>query len=264
MVNPQSYYTSYYNGSSFGALKYSYCNNNPINLIDPTGMAWKPTMNENTGEYTGYSWIDPSESYNDDGTLKQGLYEQAIFFSDNGTFNSNSSYNMGSSTATVYKADGTTTTFDACTNPSSSSYATVPAGLYQAAVGTHNGSVSSYTALQLRDVGATDRTIELGMVNPNSAYSDGRTYAENINIHKPGKNNLTGMSGKNPISAGCLLIDRNSWSDFIGIFNTDAQRNNTISVTVSRTMATPTNQDVKKPYDYIRPDLGRGIRSIRY
>lgn len=42
MISQQSYYTSYYNGSSFGALKYSYCGNNPIMLIDPDGNDPKP------------------------------------------------------------------------------------------------------------------------------------------------------------------------------------------------------------------------------
>ena len=37
MISRQSYYTSYYNGSSFGALKYTYCANNPVGYVDPTG-----------------------------------------------------------------------------------------------------------------------------------------------------------------------------------------------------------------------------------
>ena len=37
MISQQSYYTSYYNGSSFGALKYSYCSNNPVLFVDPNG-----------------------------------------------------------------------------------------------------------------------------------------------------------------------------------------------------------------------------------
>ena len=37
MISQQSYYTSYYKGSSFGALKYSYCANNPVGFVDPDG-----------------------------------------------------------------------------------------------------------------------------------------------------------------------------------------------------------------------------------
>ena len=222
---------------------YSSMGNNWVNMIDPTGEAWEPTTNENTGENTGYRWIAPAQSYNKDGSLKAGLYEQAIFFSSNGSGN-----NIGSSTATVYAADGTTSTFDACTNPSNSnSYATVPAGIYQATVGTHNGTTESYPALKMSDVGGGGR-VELGQVNP--AYDDGRTYATGIDIHKAGRDNYTGeywssklgrMAG---VSEGCLLIDKNRWGEFIGMFNNSEQKSNTISVTVSRTMSAPTNQNI--------------------
>ncbi|MDD2313019.1 MAG: hypothetical protein PHT14_10800, partial [Petrimonas sp.] len=218
-----------------------YCANNPMKFVDPTGEAWKPTTDENTGEYTGYQWIDPKESYNSDGSLKEGLYEQAIFFSNNGNFNDNSNNNIGSSTATVYAADGTTSTFNACINPSSSSYATVPSGMYEARVGLHKGD---YPALRMGDVGGSPR-IELGQENP--AYSDGRTYAQGINIHKAGKNNFTGIGRDGrAVSAGCLLIDRNSWCDFIGMFNNSEQKSNTVSITVSRTMSAPTNRNVSR------------------
>ena len=46
------------------------------------------------------------------------------------------------------------------------------------------------------------------------------------------------------ISAGCLLIDTNKWGNFIGIFDNSSQKNNTISVTLSRTLASPTNQTI--------------------
>uniref|UniRef100_UPI0025BC0E2C RHS repeat-associated core domain-containing protein n=1 Tax=Bacteroides sp. UBA939 TaxID=1946092 RepID=UPI0025BC0E2C len=218
---------------------YAYCMNNPILYIDPDGRAWRPTYDEDHDGnriYNGYEWIPEDRSYDADGNLLSGLYAQAVFFSYNGTFDASSKYNMGSSTATVYLADGTTTTFDANTNPSSDDYATVPEGTYHATVGLHKGS---YTALKMRDEGAASQTIELGQANP--AHSN-RTYAEGINIHKPGLNNLTGLtSSGSAVSQGCLLIDRNKWSDFIGNFNTDTQRKNTVSVTVSRTMSTPVN-----------------------
>jgi hypothetical protein len=52
MISQQSYYTSYYNGSSFGALKYTYCGNNPINRVDPTGMEDSPIY-DTDGNFLG-------------------------------------------------------------------------------------------------------------------------------------------------------------------------------------------------------------------
>ena len=113
----------------------------------------------------------------------------------------------------------------------------IPEGIYHAKVGLHNGSKSSYLALRMSDIDDNNK-IELGAKNP--AYSDGRTYATGINIHKPGRNNLTGMTDdKLPISEGCLLIDRNRWNEFIEIFDTTNQRLNTISIIVSRSLAEP-------------------------
>lgn len=239
----------------FAWSPYVYCANNPLKYIDPNGLAWKPTYDEDhdgNRTYNGYEWIPEEESYNEDGSLKKGLYSQAIFFSDNGTFDASDKYNISSSTATVYLADGETQTFDASTNPSDPDiFATVPEGVYHATVGTHNGSKSSYTALKMKDEGAKSQVIELGTANP--AYKDGRTYATGIDIHKAGRNNYTGTlnDGKSGVSQGCLLIDINKWSDFIGIFNNSSQKSKTVSVTVSRVLATPVNGNRLPAFNFI-------------
>lgn len=226
---------------------YNFCAGNPLRFVDLDGLAWRPTFTDNgLGDQVinGYEWVEPEESYDDNGNLLEGLYEQAIFFSDNGTFDEAKKYNIGSSTATVYLADGTTTTFDACTKPADASkFATVPEGLYQAEVGSHKG----YPALKMRDVGAVYQTIELGTLNP--AYK-WRTYAEGIDIHKAGKNNYTGMckDGVHGVSEGCLLIDRDDWSRFIGIFDNPSQGRNKVGVGVSRSLAAPINANRQLPF----------------
>ena len=222
---------------------YVFCNNNPLRYIDPTGESWRLTFNQDEDgnkTYTGYEWVAPENSYDKNGDLLPGLYEQAIFFSDNGTYQGNGA-DMGSSTATVYLADGTTTTFDADTHPSDAKqYATVPEGLYEAYVGTHNG----HSALKVRDIGAKQQTIELGQPNPSDPK---RTYAEWVDVHYAGKNNWTGMYKKDGkmhgVSEACLLIDVNRFdNEFMPIFNNYAQKNNKVSITLSRTLSDPTNQ----------------------
>jgi RHS repeat-associated protein len=226
---------------------YSYVGGDPISRLDPDGQAWRATKDENTDKATGYEWIGEEDSYDESGNLHAGLYEQAIFFADNLTFDEESDYNMGSSTAYVYKSDGTIARYRASTLPSDlEDYPTVPEGQYEAKVGTHNGSSTSYTALRIGDVGTSDFTqnqIELGYENP--AFSDGRTYATGINIHKAGLENKTGMTTTgSPISAGCLLMDVNTWDSFIGNFDTDDQRNNVIGVTLSRSTNSPINMNI--------------------
>jgi len=232
----------------YGVSPYAYCNDNSVRLIDPNGLFWKPTMNEKTGEQTGYEWVDPKDAYNNDGTLKDGLYDQAIFFSDNGTYNPDNDYNIGSSTATVYNEDGTKDEYQACTHPSDEDkYPTIPAGIYTAQVGDHHGSSKKYPALKMRDVDAKSQTIELGAPNPAHHKT---TSAIGIDIHMAGNKNATGMyfSKKDHkmhgVSEGCVLIDINQWNQFMNHFDNSDQRENVISITVSRSIAVPTDTNV--------------------
>lgn len=184
-----------------------------------------------------FIWVPQQEARTEDGDLLPDHYEQAILFTATGkdgkTFDPDEENNIGSSTAVVYKADGTTVTFDACTNPSDSEkYATVPEGNYEAKVGYHK---QDYAALRVSDVGTEnfyDNSIELGMPNPSDTTT---TKAKGINIHKPGYYNLTGLTSEDlPISMGCLLIDRKRWDSFIGIFNNPDQRKNTVGILIQR------------------------------
>lgn len=66
-----------------------------------------------------------------------------------------------------------------------------------------------------------------------------------------------------PISAGCILIDRDNWSGFIGNFNTDAQKNNIISVSLSRTYSTPLNFNYTTPVFNVAVDNTRVVIPLR-
>lgn len=223
----------------YAVSPYAYCSANPVNIVDPNGLAWKPLYYN--GEYVGYEWISNDDAY-ENGHLKDGYYEQAIFFTATGTqgsFDKDSKYNIGTSTAFVYLADGSIMAYNASTYPADlDKFPTVPEGLYEAKVGKHKGS---YDALRLSEIGTENfYANRIDLDNENPAFSDGRTYAQGINIHKAGKGDLTG--GKNTgiyVSQGCLLISRTEWSSFIGHFANKSQRNNIVSVSVSRSVSTP-------------------------
>ena len=223
----------------YAVSPYAYCSANPVNIVDPDGLAWKPLYYN--GEYVGYEWISNDDAY-ENGQLKDGYYEQAIFFTATGTqgsFNKDSDKNIGTSTAFVYLADGSIMAYNASTYPADlDKFPTVPEGLYEAKVGKHKGS---YDALRLSEIGTENfYANRIDLENENPAFSDGRTYAQGINIHKAGKGDLTG--GKNTgiyVSQGCLLISRTEWSSFIGHFANKSQRNNIVSVSVSRSVSTP-------------------------
>ena len=223
----------------YAVSPYAYCSANPVNIVDPDGLAWKPLYYN--GEYVGYEWISNDDAY-ENGQLKDGYYEQAIFFTATGTqgsFNKDSDKNIGTSTAFVYLADGSIMAYNASTYPAYlDKFPTVPEGLYEAKVGKHKGF---YDALRLSEIGTENfYANRIDLENENPAFSDGRTYAQGINIHKAGKGDLTG--GKNTgiyVSQGCLLISRTEWSSFIGHFANKSQRNNIVSVSVSRSVSTP-------------------------
>ena len=211
---------------------YSYCAGNPISNIDPTGNAWK-IVNDSNGK-PKFEWEHDKTSYDSNG-LKEGYYVQAVSFSSEGPkgkFNPKSKENMGTSTATVHKADGSTEEFDACTYPSDiASDATIPEGVYEAKMGKHKGDDD---ALRVADVGTenfNDNRIQLDTPNP----SNGKGYIKDANIHKAGRGNYTGVDSKGKhVSAGCLLIDRNRIDEFNSLFNTPSQIKNIVGIIVLR------------------------------
>ena len=83
---------------------YAYCAGDPVNLVDPEGLAWVP-RNGSSDDFAGFDWVDDETVIQENGQLPDGVYHQAIYFTDNGTFDGRTRRNMGSSIAVVYLAD---------------------------------------------------------------------------------------------------------------------------------------------------------------
>ena len=183
---------------------YCYVGNKPTMMIDPDAMAYRATT-DSTGAYTGFEWVDDSEAYDEDGNIKDGFFEKAILFSDNGNWSLGAlsggryvSYNLGTATATVYDYEETTnedgtvtkypvsTTYDATTSPSDpSKFGTVGKNqLLQAVRHSHRGN---YMALQMQTLSGSVFVPSDG-TNPSS----GKNYVLGANIHKAGKYDFTG------------------------------------------------------------------------
>ena len=75
-----------------------------MNLVDPEGLAWVP-RNGSSDDFAGFDWVDDETVIQENGQLPDGVYHQAIYFTDNGTFDGRTRRNMGSSIAVVYLAD---------------------------------------------------------------------------------------------------------------------------------------------------------------
>lgn len=210
---------------------YAFCSGNPIKNIDIDGAEWTIVYNVEH-EPIGFEWIDPEECYDSNKQLLPEFYKTAILFSSEGAkkeFNPNNAFNIGSSLCTVYKEDGSTEFFDACTYPSDiTQYSMIPDGRYEAQTGLHK---DSYKALRVGDCGTHNfYNNKISLDSPNKKHPK-QSYIKGGNIHKAGINNCTGMTkaGK-AISQACLLIDRFHWDDFISLFE-DKQ---TIGILIKR------------------------------
>lgn len=95
-------------------------------------------------------------------------------------------------------------------------------------------------------------------------WSDKRAYAKGIDIHRAGIDNFTGLvNGKQPVSAGCLLIDINRWDEFIGLFNNKLQKNNTVSISLSRSLSSPINVTRLPPFNFYLNGLSSNYLNAR-
>jgi len=181
---------------------YCYVGNSPQIMIDPDGMAYKPTKDDD-GNYNGFTWVEDEEAYDEDGNLKDGFFEKAILFTNNGTWSQGRksdgrylSYNIGSATVTLYdyieeydEKTGITEKsaliyedyYDASTRPSDpDAFGEVASNtLLQAVKHKHAGR---YNALGMRTL-AGGYGVPANGTNP----SNGSFVVRGANIHKAGR-----------------------------------------------------------------------------
>jgi len=200
---------------------YAFAGNRPIDGIDLEGLEWKPTQGKDKN-YTGFEW-DPKNAYDAKGNLKSGYYKTAILFSEKDDTPPTGEVKEFHATATVYKAEGTTGSYDATTLPSNTDdYGTVAPGLYKGLKGTHpiSGGKRSYTALNLYTLPGSRNLPAVEGNNP----ATGNSYVSGVNVHKPGIDDFLGISSKGKaMSEGCFLIKQGTnntlYDDFMNNFS---------------------------------------------
>ena len=231
--------------SSFASQSpYVYGANRVIDGIDREGMSWE-RVTDDQGNITGFRWTTQAPN-------NTTIFAMALHISDHGTYSETTEFNIGSSTMTVYGDHGSDdiTTFDGSSYPARlNDYATVQPGLYKAQLGLHK---SDYLALRMSRLDGSSRIPLMNDHNP----SNNLTYATGINIHKAGLNDKTGLTTTgSPCSAGCQLITRGRWDEFINKFNYSKQRNQDRLNSVGLTRSTFINNFVEERFS-ANPNVG--------
>jgi RHS repeat-associated protein len=224
---------------------YAFSENRLIDGIELEGLEYKSVTDDDGN--VSFEW-DPDNAYDDNGKLKYGYYTSAVLFQDNGSWDAgtwtgsqNVSYNVGSATATVYTMDEwgcsvvSEVPYQGTTMPSDpNEFATLKPGLY---VGEWNSFQGG--SILLRTLSGSMELPITTDKNPNT----GKTYATEVFIHQVrNKNNFTGTFWKSGtysftfdsridltntakfskrycgLSEACLLIDYNTWDDFMTNF----------------------------------------------
>lgn len=211
----------------YSVSPYAFCNNNPVNLIDPDGMEWFYHSADGKADPT-WIWHDGStyntgvKDSNGKEVVLQGTEAVVVFNGSRqeklGTKDGKSGFIDGegavTANVTVYGPDGANdihnyTGYTMSSN--ATSFGAIDEGIYNGnydAKGKSGSLKSNWTLEHRGKVRMMD-----GNINPNAPSqidSNGEGYKDGIFIHS--SNNSGFAAGR--VSTGCLLIAPNNWSSF--------------------------------------------------
>ena len=211
----------------YSTSAYGFCAGNPLRYVDPDGLAWRPTyMIDGVGDkvVNGFEWVEPEESYDDNGKLLEGLYEAVVWFQgsrDERLGKGDNLFGEGAklAKATVYGPSGEDDImeYDAFTMSSDfATYGAIADGDYTVnyRIPGKSGSLKSNWA-----VNDTKPVDCLDGINPSplpDAYSS--TQKDQIYIHRS-NNDGSMLPNGTPVSTGCIIIvpsrqGRIGWNEF--------------------------------------------------
>lgn len=232
----------YHNQKARSVTLYTYCANNPVNRIDPTGMDWyraedgtvtwtdytsQQAMTDNgiNGSYLGQAHVDFNGSRSETLGSRNG---QSGYIDGEGAVTASVTLYVPKSADDVHTMTGFTMTSDA------QRYGPIDEGLYNAnydAIGK-SGSLKSNWVLNNRgEVRMLD-----GGINPNAPNqisANGEGYKTGIFIHST---NASGYAG-GTVSTGCLLLAPSDFKTFNSVMSD--VKNFTVQVTRQQTINVP-------------------------
>ena len=202
----------------YSVSPYAFCNNNPVNLVDPDGMDWYSYVetNEDGAQNLKYAWTNATsqEELEDSGVSGTYLGQAVVIFE--GAMDEKldemgklTGVNAKPATVTIWGINGpddVSSYLGLSVSSDPSQYSMIQAGEYklfhqQMATSVYGRGSLTY---RISDFNGNLKISPAGGVNK----YNGKTYMEGIFLHRT---DLDGTARKS--SKGCLVIDGRSWKN---------------------------------------------------